>query len=89
VRTRSPSPLDPEKVRRKRALGYIWKATGFASCGYWPTFRADPYMTMPRHPEHPPADMTEDEVARANKWLTQRNWLIVRGAERWALVRQI
>jgi hypothetical protein len=46
-------------------------------------------MTMPRHPEHPPADMTEDEVARANKWLTQRNWLIVRGAERWALVRQI
>jgi hypothetical protein len=79
-----------ERQRRRKALGYIWKCTGFAcNGGWWPTFRHSPHMTMPRHPEHPPADMTEAEVEVANRWLNQRNWLIVKGAERWALVRQI
>jgi hypothetical protein len=84
--------IDPaERERRKRARAYIWKATGFASCGWWPTYRHSPHMTMPRQPEPPPplTPLTADEAATVNKWLGQRGWALIQAQGVWKPVRTI
>jgi hypothetical protein len=38
-------------------------------------------------PEPPPADLRPDEVEFANRFLTKRGWIIVKGVNGWGLAR--